>query len=229
MQIIPVIDLKNGHVVHAVQGNRDLYRPIRSPLCQSAAINDVINAFLRLHPFNKIYIADINALTKTGHHIEQISEVLTRYPEIDFWLDAGFTGLPEQYASYANCIPILASETLSEQDLSRLNDLKGQYILSLDFSGNTPLGAKELFQNPRIWPDTIIIMTLSQVGSNLGPDFQKLMDYRNRFSDKKFAAAGGIRNREDLSDLKKNGIHYALVASALHSGVITAGDLAVIR
>ncbi|MGR9046535.1 MAG: HisA/HisF-related TIM barrel protein [Gammaproteobacteria bacterium] len=228
MQIIPVIDLKNGHVVRAVQGNRAQYQPIHSPLCQSSAIKDVIEAFLNLYPFRAIYIADINALTGTGHHFDQISEVLARYPALDFWLDAGFTDYPEQYAAYANCIPIIASEVLHKNALMHLNDLKGRYILSLDFLGDTPLGAEEVFLNPRVWPDTVIIMTLSQVGSNLGPDFQKLTDYRRRFGDKEFVAAGGIRNRTDLTYLKKTGIRHALIASALHSGAIRTSDIAAL-
>ncbi|HQS46207.1 MAG TPA: histidine biosynthesis protein, partial [Xanthobacteraceae bacterium] len=32
MQVIPVIDLKGGRVVHARQGARHLYAPIVSPL-----------------------------------------------------------------------------------------------------------------------------------------------------------------------------------------------------
>ncbi|MGZ8931329.1 MAG: HisA/HisF-related TIM barrel protein [Methylosarcina sp.] len=39
-------------------------------------------------------------------------------------------------------------------------------------------------------------------------------------------AAGGVRNKQDLIDLKMLGIKRALVASALHSGAIHREEIA---
>lgn len=228
MQIIPVIDLKDGYVVHAVRGNRCGYKPIRSRLCTSSSVQDIINAFLELYPFKIIYIADLNALTGTGHHIEQIGEVLTHYPETVFWVDAGFDQIADQHARLSNCVRVIGSESLQEYDLQRLNTFDRDFILSLDFSGNDLLGVAQLHDDPSIWPKTIIIMTLSRVGSNQGPDFEKLTEYRERYATKKLVAAGGIRNRQDLERLKKAGIHYAMIASALHTGSITGEDIIAI-
>ena len=60
MQLIPVLDIKDGIVVHAKLGLRTQYAPIQSPLCASSAVVDVINAFLALAPFKIVYIADLN-------------------------------------------------------------------------------------------------------------------------------------------------------------------------
>jgi phosphoribosylformimino-5-aminoimidazole carboxamide ribotide isomerase len=46
MRIVPVIDLKDGAVVHARQGRRDTYQPIASPLCASSDVYRVLDAFL---------------------------------------------------------------------------------------------------------------------------------------------------------------------------------------
>ncbi|MGR9114574.1 MAG: HisA/HisF-related TIM barrel protein [Gammaproteobacteria bacterium] len=227
MQIIPVIDLKNGQVVHAVQGNRDYYQPIHSTLSPNASIEAVISAFLNLHPFREIYIADLNALTGTGHHYKQISAILRRYPDIFFWVDAGFNQV-FRYARFTNLVPVIGSESLSEIDLPKLKDLNGQYILSLDFAADAPSGPGELFENPNYWPDRVIIMTLGQVGSNRGPDFHKINDFRKRYRAQKFVAAGGIRNKGDLMSLVNAGIDYSLIASALHSGSIRAEDIAAV-
>ena len=80
MKIIPVIDLKDGVVVHAQQGMREQYQPINTHLCQSSDIYQVIEAFLGVYDFDTIYIADLNAITHQGDHDRLITEVLTSFP-----------------------------------------------------------------------------------------------------------------------------------------------------
>ena len=41
MEIVPVIDLKGGAVVRALQGDRANYRPIRTPLSRTSEPADV--------------------------------------------------------------------------------------------------------------------------------------------------------------------------------------------
>ena len=55
MKIIPVIDLKDGVVVHAQQGMRENYQPIKTDLCPSSDIYNVINAFLAIYHFDTIF------------------------------------------------------------------------------------------------------------------------------------------------------------------------------
>ena len=62
MDVIPVIDIKNGQVVHAQGGRRDSYRPIRTPLSPTSAPADVAAGLLRLAPFRNLYIADLDAI-----------------------------------------------------------------------------------------------------------------------------------------------------------------------
>jgi len=53
MKIIPVIDLKDGVVVHAKQGHREHYQPINTDLCKSSDIFQVIEhswVFMSLIP-----------------------------------------------------------------------------------------------------------------------------------------------------------------------------------
>ncbi|MGR9053808.1 MAG: HisA/HisF-related TIM barrel protein [Gammaproteobacteria bacterium] len=226
MQLIPVIDLRQGKVVHARQGLRDLYKPVHSRLCSGSDIDDVIQGFLRLYPFETLYIADLDAIEGSGHHQTLIGHVMTRYPDITFWIDGGFEQLPEYYTGYANFVPVLASESLSEAYLSRLDELHGHYVLSLDFAGETALGPYHLFEKSDYWPENVIVMTLNRVGSFSGPDFQKLEQFNRRHLNGKIIAAGGIRHKEDLLELRNLGIEGVLIASALHSGILTADDIA---
>lgn len=224
MKIIPVIDLKDGIVVHARQGNRENYQPINSELCKSPDIFQVIEAFLRVYEFDTFYIADLNAITDQGGHRRLITDVLNRFPHLTFWIDQGYQKYDPCSQHPGNTLPILGSESYRNETISEIKAYKNNFILSLDYSNSDALGAPSLFSDPTFWPENIIIMTLERVGSSHGPDLEKLTDFCRRYPDKNFIAAGGIRNKQDLIALSESGIHLALVASALHSGTIKAED-----
>lgn len=228
MKIIPVIDLKDGVVVHARQGNREHYQPINTDLCRSADIYQVIQAFLGIYDFDTIYIADLNAITCQGNHDHLISEVLTRFPKITFWIDKGYQRYDASLKHPKNYLPVLGSECYRDDNISEIKAFGNNFILSLDFSKSGALGASSVLSDTSLWPDNIIIMTLDRVGSNSGPDLDKLRKFCRQYPDKNFIAAGGVRNKQDLIALSGIGIHQALVASALHSGNISSEDIAEI-
>ncbi|MCX7106354.1 MAG: HisA/HisF-related TIM barrel protein [Methylococcales bacterium] len=225
MKIIPVIDLKDGVVVHARQGLRDQYQPINTKLCRSSDIYQVIEAFLAEYDFNTVYIADLNAITQEGDHADLINEVLAFFPHIQFWVDKGYQRLINYPHNY---LPVLGSECYNDENVLELKAFNDRFILSLDYSMSGELGAKSLFSNPDLWPASIIIMTLSRVGSHQGPDLAKLNEFCKRYPDKLFIAAGGIRNIDDLYAIKRLGVKQALIASALHSGAISRVDIETI-
>jgi len=222
MKIIPVIDLKDGFVVHAQQGLREQYQPISTNLCQSSDICQVIEAFLGVYDFDTIYIADLNAITHQGDHDRLITDVLTAFPRILFYIDRGYQRFKKHTG---NQLPVLGSECYSDETVFELKAFNNHFILSLDYSISEALGAKSLFANPDMWPETIIIMTLNRVGSNQGPDLDKLNWFCRQYPHKHFIAAGGIRNIADLQALKMVGVNQALIASALHSGAITRKEI----
>ena len=223
MQIIPVIDMKGGVVVHAKQGKRDTYRPIQTALCPSSDIFAVIDAYLSLYDFSTFYIADLNALEQRGNHDELIVKVARHFPEKSFWLDQGFR--KPDLSRPQNIKTILGSESFQDNMAESIRSYSGDFILSLDYSSEGSLGAKTLFLKPDLWPNDIIIMTLARVGSHSGPDLEKLATFRRNHPQKNFIAAGGIRNKEDLLALQEIGVRQALIASALHSGAIGKSDL----
>lgn len=229
MKIIPVIDLKDGVVVHARQGNRENYQPIKTDLCKSSDIFQVIGAFLDVYEFDTLYIADLNAITHQGDHNQLITDVLTRFPEITFWIDKGYQKYAESTSHPSNQVPILGSESYRNETIPEINAYKNNFILSLDYSNSNALGAESLFSDPTFWPEHIIIMTLERVGSNHGPDLNKLTEFCRQYPNKNFIAAGGTRNKQDLMALSEVGIQLALVASALHSGSIKTEDIAEVR
>jgi phosphoribosylformimino-5-aminoimidazole carboxamide ribotide isomerase len=219
MKIIPVIDLKDGVVVHARQGLRDQYQPIHTHLCPSPDIYNVIGAFLGAYDFDTLYIADLNAITQQGDHARLITEVVACFPHILFWIDSGYQRVKDYPGNH---LPVLGSECYRDETVLELKAFHNRFILSLDYSvSGEELGAKSLFSGPDLWPETIIIMTLSRVGSHRGPDLAKLKAFCENYPDKQFIAAGGVRNTADLHALKQVGVQQALIASALHSGTIS--------
>jgi len=87
MRIIPVIDVRGGIAVHARRGQRSNYQPLRSRLCRSANPVQVVEAFLSVYMFPVIYIADLDAIEKTGNNNVIICELTARYPAVTFWID----------------------------------------------------------------------------------------------------------------------------------------------
>jgi phosphoribosylformimino-5-aminoimidazole carboxamide ribotide isomerase len=222
MRLIPVLDLKDGVVVHAQRGQRDTYQPINSLLSLSADIYAVIDAFLQLADFKIIYIADLNAITQQGDNQTLIYAVLQHYPAIHFWLDAGYHSPDLTFVDVSNYRPVLGSECCTAKQLAATKNA----LLSLDFSAhNRPLGEACLFNDSQLWSKQVIIMTLARVGSHSGVDSEKLGFYQQHYPQTEFIAAGGVRNITDLQHLKSIGINNVLVASALHAKTISKTDI----
>jgi len=219
VQIIPVIDLLKGCVVHARKGQRDSYRPMQTPLCSGSSPRAVIDGLLGLHRFKTFYVADLDALMGEGNHQALLGCLQRDYPRLHFWIDRGIppTGLPPPLA---NGVPVIGSESLVGERLGFLPSLGQEFILSLDFMGEGLLGDECLLEDSTFWPDTVIIMSLSRVGTNEGPDFERLEGFRARWPEKNIIAAGGVRNADDLIRLDGLGIGGVLLASALHSGAL---------
>lgn len=233
MHIIPVIDLLNGVVVHAKQGQRDNYKAIQSQLTHSSKPLDIVAALLNQYPFKSLYIADLNSIQKipapNSDHYAVIAGIANAYPEIELWVDAGISDLQSLDKWQAlNIKLILGSENFPNHlDYQAIaNAMNNRFCLSLDFMRDGFKGHENILANTHEWPDTVIVMSIKQVGSNLGPNMMQLTHIRSKHTTANIIAAGGVRNVEDLIKLKESNIHGALIATALHQQQITAADLA---
>ncbi len=235
MLLIPVIDLLHGQVVHARRGERENYRPIQSSLCAGSEAHNIVAALLALHPFANLYIADLNAIQKKSENLNKIKELHEAFPSLTLWLDAGIGDAAhyQQLAAQQLGRLVIGSETLHDTALLKLRPnnaiAKTAPVLSLDFIGDQFRGPPALQNNPDLWLDDIIAMTLSRVGADSGPDFDRLSQLialsQQRTPHKNIYAAGGVRHSADLHQLRAMGVSGALVASALHDGRITRNDL----
>jgi phosphoribosylformimino-5-aminoimidazole carboxamide ribotide isomerase len=228
MQVIPVIDLKGGSVVRAKSGARHLYAPIESKLAATSAPADVVAGLLSLHAFKQIYIADLDAIEGHPDHASQIAALEIRFPDVRFWVDAGF-GTAEKCSDWLSrhrADLVLGSESLTDTGIIAPCRDSSRVLLSLDFRGDAQQGPAQLFNNAELWPQRVIVMTLGRVGSNSGPDTERLGSILATAQGRHSVyAAGGVRDRHDLSTLKRLGAAGVLIASALHDGHLQPADL----
>lgn len=228
MHLIPVIDLLDNQVVHAKRGQREHYQAIQSSLCNSSAPIDIIAALLELYPFTTLYIADLNAIQKRGNHMQMIARIQQKFPNLSIWLDAGITNISDlSIWKNINTHWVIGTESLiSIHDYTQLKQtLHSKFTLSLDFNKDGYKGPIELLRQTSLWPQQVIAMTLTLVGSGEGADMKRLTSIIKQAPSIKLYAAGGIRNILDLNALSANHVHGALVASALHHGQITRQSL----
>ena len=228
-EVVPVIDLMGGVVVHARAGDRDAYRPLgRSILTDSPEPAAVVEGLLRLHPFRTLYIADLDAIRKQGDHVSLVRELGKAFPGLRFWVDAAFAGACSCRRFLATGLGDLVLGSESQADPELLRDLRHEagVILSLDYKGDRALGPAALFKDASLWPRRVIAMTLARVGAGAGPDLERLTALRARRPDMALYAAGGVRGADDLAALAGLGCAGVLVASALHDGRLGRADLA---
>jgi phosphoribosylformimino-5-aminoimidazole carboxamide ribotide isomerase len=224
MKIIPVLDLMHGQAVHARHGRREHYRPLQSLLCRSAEPQAVVDGLLGLQPFDTIYVADLDALMGKSRQSAVLSRLMRTFPGIRFWVDQGLPDSREWpfFEAEDNAVMVVGSESFSEQSLPLLTDRRASFILSLDFRDGEWLGPDQLPKRPELWPETVILMNLTQVGGTDGPDFGRAKRFKARYPHHRFVAAGGVRGESDLERLAAMGMDAVLMASALHSGAVDA-------
>jgi phosphoribosylformimino-5-aminoimidazole carboxamide ribotide isomerase len=217
LELIPVIDLQAGCVVHAQRGLRHQYRPLTSFGDGTGNPFAVIAAYLDLAPFRTLYLADLDALTGKTPQRELVESLSENFPGLRFWVDAGDSIRPKSRNERVS--RVLGSESLP----SGLSEaLSSNEVLSLDFRDGQLLGDAEVLRQTGLWPKRVIWMNLSVVGSLEGPDLQSLSFFREKHPDIDLYAAGGIRNEADLEALQALGVSGVLLATAIYTGRLTA-------
>jgi HisA/HisF family protein len=227
MQVIPVLDLKDGTVVRAQMGERDRYRPIRTPLAPGSDPVDVARGLLSIHAFQTLYIADLDAIEGRGDNDVAIEQLRQAFPQVSLWVDNGIADPASAYAWLArasHCL-VLGSETQCNAKLVRALSGHDRVLLSLDFRGAQFAGPAELLDDTSAWPRRLIVMTLARVGSGAGPDMARIAEIRARASGRLIYAAGGVRAASDLTTLQQLGVAGALVATSLHDGRLSGADI----
>jgi len=237
VRVVPVIDLKGGTAVHAVRGERERYRPLSSGLVAGADPVAVTRAVRDRLGLDELYVADLDAIAGGDGHDDVVAALAG---EARVMLDAGATD-PAAVAAFLErgvARVIVGTESLPGADaLRRLRaalpdaplvlslDLRAGRTLSPDpaLAGLAPTDALARLEDAGV-PE-VIVLDLARVGSGEGPDVALITALRARFPELALLAGGGVRDAADLRALGDADAAGALVATALHSGAIGAGDL----
>ena len=240
VRVVGVIDLKAGMAVHAVRGERERYRPVDGVIGgepgDALALARAFRAELGL---DELYVADLDAITG-GDGNPALLTALAR--EARVMVDAGVSepAAARELLHLGAHRVIVGTETLSGP--AALDDLlaelpAGAVVLSVDLrdgrvlspnaqlAGLPALDAMRRLRRVR----EVIVLDLARVGSGAGPDVELIGRLHAELPDLELLAGGGVRDAADLRALNTAGAAGALVATALHRGVIGPRELAALR
>jgi len=240
MRVIPVIDLKGGVAVHAVRGDRERYRPLRSRIAAGSDPVAVTRAVRERFGLDELYVADLDAIAGSRGSPDVVAALAS---EARVMVDAGATGAPAvaELLELGVARVVIGTESLpGTAALRRLRaelpdaplvlslDLRAGAVLSPDpaLAALDPPAALALLADAGA--DEAIVLDLARVGSGEGPDVALLSALRAHVPQVALLAGGGVRDAGDLRALAGAGAVGALVATALHGGAIAPGDLTAV-
>ncbi len=235
MRVIPVIDIMHSKVVHAIAGERERYKAVRSVLVGNSDPLSVARAFQKLG-LEELYIADLDAIRRIGHNHRVIGQIVAE-TGMKIMVDAGFRRADEvdKYVEKGVEKIVLATETLeSFEEIPKLiNAHKMPVAASIDVkfghvvarSDLMRLRLEELIRKfEGEGASEIILLSLDRVGTQGGPDFESL-NLALQCTNMPVLVGGGVISIEDIRLLRDHGAAGVLVATSLHKGVITREDI----
>lgn len=251
MQIIPVLDIAGGIAVHAQAGDRTRYAPVESGLIPGQVGDPValLRAFHATLGIHECYVADLDAIQGGAVQrtlIRELAEFHTGFAGA-LLVDAGTHspgGALEVLSSGASEV-VVGLETLQAfADLTAIVRVVGssRVVFSLDLRLGNPILHGAMHDARGAGPDalslaeqaaaagaaTVLLLDLGRIGTGCGVDLGLLESLRLRLPGIRLLAGGGVLTRRDLERMRDLGCDGALVASAIHSGRLSAADLAAI-
>lgn len=245
MQIVGVIDLVEGHAVHAVAGMRDRYQPV-TPIAGAFDTPGDSHALARFYidrcGVDAIYVADLDAIQGGTPQIALVSSLCELGAPVA--VDAGVTTVDaaRQLLNAGAATIIVGLETLASfDDLTAICAALGtdRVVFSLDCRDGRALSGGPLGDDT---PETLsmravgagvgslIVIDLARVGVGAGVDVEMIGRVRRAAPlHVMLMAGGGVRDWKDLERLAAAGCDGVLVATALQDGRLSAQDVARAR
>ncbi|MHA1903179.1 MAG: HisA/HisF-related TIM barrel protein [Candidatus Thorarchaeota archaeon] len=235
-RIIPVLDIIEGVVVHAVAGQREKYKPISSKIVEGSNPVQVADVFRSQFETNEIYIADLDAIRKIGTNLDVINEIVDS-TGLNVILDYGVKSHDDAKKLLETGIGSVVVSTESMQSLDVIESalkVSNSIVGSLDLSEGRILAEDShlresapldlAIQFSQMGLKRLIVLELALVGTGKGPLHSTLTNICTGTS-LDIVAGGGVRNFEDLVLLGNLGVSATLVATALHRGSISPEEI----
>src|SRR5262245_11445903 len=242
MRIIPVLDIKEGKVVGGMAGRRQAHGPVVSRLTQSALPLDVASAFRMHFGLNELYVADLDAIAGSPPATPIFTTL--RADGFRLWVDAGVRDVVDTLPLAAAGLEgiVVGLETVRGPAVLESLCLKlgsERLIFSLDLKHGKHLRGSSVWEDADDWSIAaeavargvrrLMVLDLARVGVNEGMGTEGLCARLVRaFPEVEVTAGGGVRDVADLRRLRELGVSGVLMASALHDGRVSRGDLETI-
>ncbi len=237
MKIIPVIDVLGGLAVHAVKGERQNYKPIRSVLCSSANPLEVAKTF-KSFGFSELYLADLDAIMGRGGN-QGLYRRIKDETGLKLMVDSGAFDAQSAYESInaGADVAVIGTETLkSLEALSNAVEALGseRLIVSFDLKGGrfisrsievaelNPLQLAKRLEDIGI--SQIILLDMDRIGTQCGVNLNLLKALISE-ARLKVMVGGGVSSLKELHVIRDMGAYGVLLATALHHGVIRPEEL----
>ena len=241
-QIIPVIDLMDGKVVHAIGGRRADYQPIQSLLHATSEPIPMAHAMRSALGFQTIYLADLDAIAGLPPRFDVYRELIAA--QFHLWIDAGVRN-PATVAPLLELDPdfttiVAGLETMAgRRELADTIRIAGaeRIVFSLDLFEESPQtaaeatwGNEDAFDLALAAMDcgvqNLLILDLARVGTGRGLGSQTLIaQIRGARPFAHIRAGGGISRIEEVLAIRDAGAAGVLIGSAIHDGRIGTREL----
>jgi phosphoribosylformimino-5-aminoimidazole carboxamide ribotide isomerase len=244
MQLIGVIDLLRGHAVHARSGVRATYRPVVT--AAGTTIDGDAIALARAYigrGVPELYVADLDAIAGQPWQTDLVRSIAALGAPV--WLDSAVRTASDAgraLASGAGRI-VVGLETLGS--FGELADIcatvgASRTAFSLDLRDGVPMHvpadampgdsiATIATRAAAAGVGSIIVLDVARVGTGRGIDRDAIASVRGATGDVMVLAGGGVRGPADLEALAAVGCDGALVATAIHAGLLDPRHSSVSR
>ena len=238
MAVLPVLDLLEGVVVRGVAGRRTDYRPLRSRFVDTAVPLDVARALQGEFGFQRLYVADLDGILHRRPSWVAYQQLIDG--GFKLLVDAGISNVEDarRLSGLGVEVVIGLESSPSPEHVAHLTAACDTVTFSLDLQDGVPLlpeGATGWNHDPReivrqslgCGISRLIVLDLADVGMGCGARTGSLcQSLLAEFPDMHLTCGGGVRGVEDLRAWQALGAKQILVASALHDGRLSTGDLA---
>jgi phosphoribosylformimino-5-aminoimidazole carboxamide ribotide isomerase len=227
-KLVGVIDLRDGHAVHAIAGDRDHYQSV--DICGGDPV--FLAEHYRQLGVTDLYVADLDAIIDGKIQVEAIEAVCRSVAAGRTLIDLGWTGrehrdscdaiaaLTDRHANVCWIAATESAETVAA--LAELAELISaeRVFLGLDYRKGQLLGSTGEAEWIRAAAELgccgVVILDLASVGTAAGPSTMEICWRAKRLAPRlSVVSGGGIRTAQDVNQLIEAGCDRCLVATAL--------------
>jgi phosphoribosylformimino-5-aminoimidazole carboxamide ribotide isomerase len=235
VDLIPVIDIRNGITVQAIAGQRSHYRPLRSNLTNRVEPAEILKALRDQVSPQRCYVADLDAIE--GRELNRCTIAEMARLGLPLIVDAGVTS----ESAITDLLELgVAAIVLSSESLGLSHNLPdlvkhvvaSQLIYSIDLKHGRlmiPEGDTIEFIPESVIPQirdagirSVIVLDLTAVGTGRGiPTLAVCEQIHRTCPEMHIISGGGVFSDACVHSARQAGLNGLLIASALHDGRIT--------